>query len=89
MRRRSDRQRTRRAERAKIDTLGRVTELTERAVVARVPSLVDERLQVLGRREPVTVPPGTSLADCLAEIQRDGTGDSVFVVDATVGSPAS
>ncbi len=63
-------------------TLGRVSDLTEGAVVARVPSLVDERLAVVGRREPVTVRPGTSLADCLAEIQRTGTGDSVFVVDA-------
>jgi CBS domain-containing protein len=59
-----------------------VTELTEGAVVARVPSLVEEKLQVVGRREPVTVRPGTSLADCIAEIQRTGTGDSVFVVDA-------
>jgi len=58
-----------------------VTELTEGAVVARVPSLVEEKLQVVGRREPVTVRPGTSLADCIAEIQRTGTGDSVFVVD--------
>jgi len=58
-----------------------VTELTESAVVARVPTLVDERLQVVVRREPVTVAPGTSLADCLVEIQRTGTGDSVFVVD--------
>jgi CBS domain-containing protein len=62
-------------------TLANVTELSEGAVVARVPSLVDERLQVVGRREPVTVPPGTSLADCLAAIRRTGTGDSVFVVD--------
>jgi CBS domain-containing protein len=59
-----------------------VTELSEGAVVARVPSLVDERLQVLARREPVTVRPRTSLADCLAAIRRNGTGDSVFVVDA-------
>ena len=57
-------------------------DLTEGAVAARVPSLVDERLQVIGRREPVTVAPGTSLADCLAAIRRTGTGDSVFVVDA-------
>jgi CBS domain-containing protein len=55
--------------------------LTEGAVSARVPSLVEERLQVVGRREPVTVRPGTSLADCIAAIQRTGTGDSVFVVD--------
>ena len=58
-----------------------MSELTEGAVAARVPSLVDERLQVLARRAPVTVAPGTSLADCLAAIRRSGTGDSVFVVD--------
>lgn len=57
-----------------------VRELTERAVAARVPSLADERLKVLSRREPVTVRPGTSLAGCIAAIQRTGTGDSVFVV---------
>ncbi|HUQ78020.1 MAG TPA: CBS domain-containing protein [Patescibacteria group bacterium] len=60
-----------------------MTDLSEGAVVARVPSLVDERLQVVGRREPVTVAPGTSLADCLAAIRQTGTGDSVFVVDAS------
>jgi len=65
-----------------VDTLARVNDLTEGAVVARVPTLLDERLQVVGRREPVTVRPGTSLADCLAEIRRSGTGDSVFVCDA-------
>jgi CBS domain-containing protein len=58
-----------------------VTDLTESAVAARVPFLVDERLQVLARREPVTVAPNTSLADCLAAIRQSGTGDSVFVVD--------
>jgi CBS domain-containing protein len=58
-----------------------VRELTEAEVAARVPSIVDERLQVVGRREPVTVRPGTSLAECLAAIRRTGTGDSVFVVD--------
>ena len=63
-------------------TLRRVTDLTERAVARRVPSLTDERLRVLSRREPVTVAPGTSLADCLRAIQRTGTGDSVFVCDA-------
>jgi len=56
-----------------------VTDLTERAVARRVPTLTDERLRVLSRRQPVTVPPGTSLADCLRAIQRSGTGDSVFV----------
>ena len=59
-----------------------MTDLTERAVARRVPSLTDERLRVLSRREPVTVPPGTSLADCVRAIQRTGTGDSVFVCDA-------
>ena len=58
-----------------------MSELTERAVVARVPSVTDERLRVLSRREPVTVSPGTSLAACIAAIQRTGTGDSVFVMD--------
>jgi CBS domain-containing protein len=59
-----------------------VSELTEGAVIARVPFLVDEGLQVVGRREPVTVAPNTSLAECLSAIRRSGTGDSVFVVDA-------
>lgn len=58
-----------------------MTELTEGAVAARVPMLLDERIQVVGRKEPVTVRPGTSLAECLAAIRRTGTGDSVFVVD--------
>jgi CBS domain-containing protein len=56
-----------------------VSEVTERAVVERVPSVLDERLVVVSRREPVTVPPGTSLAECVAAIQKTGTGDSVFV----------
>jgi CBS domain-containing protein len=58
-----------------------VTDLTEREVARRVPSLTDERLRVLSRRQPVTVQPGTSLTDCVRAIQRSGTGDSVFVVD--------
>jgi len=57
-----------------------VTELTERAVADRVPALLDERLQVVGRKAPVTVRAGTTLADCLDAIRRSGTGDSVFVV---------
>ena len=61
-------------------TLPPVSEVTERAVAERVPSVLDERLIVVGRKEPVTVPPGTSLADCVAAIQRTGTGDSVFVI---------
>jgi len=59
-----------------------VTDLTEGAVARRVPTLTDERLRVLSRRQPVTVPPGTTLAECLRAIQATGTGDSVFVCDA-------
>lgn len=51
-------------------------------MATRVPSIVDERLGVLGRREPVTVLPGSALRVCIAAIQRTGTGDSVFVTDA-------
>jgi CBS domain-containing protein len=58
-----------------------VTDLTEREVARRVPSLTDERLRVLSRRRPVTVAPGTSVADSLRAIRRTGTGDSVFVCD--------
>ena len=56
-----------------------MTEITERDVAERVPTLADEKLKMLGRRDPITVSPGTSLADCLALIRRAGTGDSVFV----------
>ena len=59
-----------------------MTELTERAVASRVPSLADEPLRVLARRDPLTVRPGTSLSDCIARIRAAGTGDSVFVTDA-------
>ena len=59
-----------------------MSELTETAVARRVPSLAEERLRVLSRRQPVTVLPGTSLAECVRTIQRTGTGDSVFVCDA-------
>lgn len=45
--------------------------------------MTDERLRVLSRRQPVTVPPGTTLGDCVRAIQRSGTGDSVFVCDAS------
>ena len=58
-----------------------VSEITEVAVTRRVPSLAEERLRVLSGRQPVTVPPGTSLADCVRAIQRTGTGDSVFVCE--------
>jgi CBS domain-containing protein len=64
------------------DYTRRVSELTEAAVARRVPSLAEERLRVLSRRQPVTVLPGTSLAECVRAIQRTGTGDSVFVCDA-------
>ena len=56
-----------------------MSDLTERAVATRVPTLVDARLKSVSRREPVTVAPGTTLRDCLRAIQRTGTGDSVFV----------
>jgi CBS domain-containing protein len=59
-----------------------VTELTERAVASRVPGLIDEKLKVLSRREPLSVRPGTSLRACLALIQETGVADSVFVTDA-------
>lgn len=58
-----------------------MTDLTERAVASRVPSLLDEKLKALGRREPLTVRPGTSLGDCLALIRETGIADSVFVTD--------
>jgi len=58
-----------------------VTELTERAVASRVPSLIDEKLKVLSRRDPLTVRPGTSLQACLEQIQDAGVADSVFVTD--------
>ncbi len=60
-------------------TLSIVSDLSEHAVATRVPSLVDEKLKSVSRRDPVTVAPGTSLAECLRAIQRTGTGDSVFV----------
>ena len=59
-----------------------MTDLTEAAVARRIPSVAEERLRALSRRQPVTVRPGTSLADCVRAIQRSGTGDSVFVCDA-------
>jgi CBS domain-containing protein len=61
---------------------GNVSDITETAVARRVPSLTEERLRVLSRRQPVTVPPATPLAECIRAIQRTGTGDSVFVCDA-------
>ena len=56
---------------------------TEPLVARRVPLLTDEKLSVLTRREPLRMPPGSSLADCLRAIQRGGVGDSVFVCDSS------
>jgi CBS domain-containing protein len=58
-----------------------VTELSERAVTSRVPSLIDEKLKVLTRRDPLSVRPGTSLKACLELIRETGMADSVFVTD--------
>ena len=58
-----------------------MTDLSERAVASRVPSLIDEKLKVLNGREPLTVPPGTSLRSCLDLIRETGIADSVFVTD--------
>ena len=46
-----------------------------------MPALARETLRVVQRRGPLTVPPGTSLAECLRLIQRSGVGDSVLVTD--------
>jgi CBS domain-containing protein len=59
-----------------------VSDITETAVARRIPSVTEERLRVLSRRQPVTVLPGTNLAECIRSIQRTGMGDSVFVCDA-------
>ena len=59
-----------------------MADLTERAVAARVPLLTAQPLMAVGRRQPVTVGPGTTIGECLRAIQRTGTGDSVFVTDA-------
>lgn len=58
-----------------------MTELTERAVASRVPSLADEKLKMLNPRDPLTVRPGTTLQACLDLIHSAGTADSVFVTD--------
>ena len=59
-----------------------MADLTERALASRVPTLLDQPLKVVRRRDPVAVPPGTSLAGCLAAIKAGGASDSVFVTDA-------
>ena len=55
---------------------------TEPLVSGRMPSMTDEPLSVLTRREPLSVAPGASLAECVRLIQRGGVGDSVFVCDS-------
>jgi CBS domain-containing protein len=55
---------------------------TEPLVSGRVPFMTDEPLSVLTPREPLRMPPGSSLAECLRAVQRVGVGDSVFVCDA-------
>ena len=64
-----------------------MTQLTERAVASRVPSLAEEKLKVLSRHDPLTAVGGTSLARCIEMIQGAGTGDSVFITeDGELGS---
>jgi CBS domain-containing protein len=58
-----------------------MAELTERAVVGRVPTLLDQPLKTVGRRDPVAVRPGTSLAAGLEAIRARGISDSIFVTD--------
>lgn len=58
-----------------------MTELSERAVASAVPGVIDEKLKSLSRRDPLSVPPGTSLQACLELIREAGTADSVFVTD--------
>jgi CBS domain-containing protein len=58
-----------------------VRQASEWAVVARIPTVLDTTLAVVGREAPLSVTPGTSVAECLRRIQRSGVGDSVLVVD--------
>ncbi len=58
-----------------------MAELSERAVASAVPGVIDEKLKSLSRRDPLSVPPGTSLQACLELIREAGTADSVFVTD--------
>ena len=50
-----------------------VPQTSEPLVTRRMPSLTEESLSVLSRRDPIRMRPGASLADCLAAIQRSGT----------------
>jgi len=45
------------------------------------PRLVDEPLKLVGRRDPIVVPPGTPLGVCIEAIRSGGVGDSVIVTD--------
>lgn len=56
-----------------------MSDLTERAVVTRVPSLLDEPIKSVGGPDPVSVRPGTKLGACLKAIRQSGMGDSVLV----------
>ena len=58
-----------------------MNDTTERAVAARVPFVADAQLRVLALRDPITVRPGTSLAECIEVIRQAGSADSVFVTD--------
>ena len=66
---------------ARTDYTASVAELSERAVSERVPSLARETLRVVNRRDPLTVPEGTPLGECLRLVELSGTGDSVVVAD--------
>jgi CBS domain-containing protein len=57
-----------------------VTTTEQRPVADRMTTVLATPLRTLGRREPLTVPPGTSLRECLRAIKRSGTGDSVLGV---------
>jgi hypothetical protein len=59
--------------------------MTEAAVVRRVPSLTEERLGVLSRRQPVTVAPGP-LSRTPAGIQRTGTAIRSFATPTACSS---
>jgi CBS domain-containing protein len=57
-----------------------VTTTEQRPVADRMTTVLATPLRTLSRREPLTVPPGTSLRACLRVIKRSGVGDSVLVV---------
>jgi CBS domain-containing protein len=59
-----------------------VRQASERAVAAQIPTVLDERLAVVRRREPLSTVPGTPVGECIRRIRESGVGDSVLVVDA-------